>query len=167
MDFIFKELDSNYIEEVINLQDKTFEWIEDKAILRNNSRETFLRCFNSPNITLGAFYEDDLAGIAILEFPENREEDLSLLLEGIDISNLNVANNKLVIVDKNYLGNGLQIMFGEKLMERARAMGVNLLLSTVSPNNPHSLNNTLKLGSKINKLIERYGYKRYLLYRFI
>lgn len=167
MEFIFKELDESYIKEILELQEKTFDWIKNKDILIRNSRETFLRCLNKPNLTLGAFNNDDLAGIAILQFPEREDENLSLLLEGIDISNEKIANYKLVIVDKKYLGNGLQRKFGEELTKRGKEMGVTLFLSTISPDNPHSLNNAIKLGSKINRQIDRFGHKRYLLYKFL
>lgn len=122
----------------------------------------FEECVNSPNYTIGAFYNNNLIAITILYVPVTDEEDLSKYAVGIDINNKKIANYKLAIVDPEYRGNNLQYLMGMKVLEEAKKNGFNLLFSTISPKNEYSRNNVKKMGFSKNADIKKYGFEREL-----
>ena len=64
----------------------------------------------------------------------------------------------------NFRGYGLQKQFIAWKDEEGRRMGAKWALCTVSPDNPNSLNNTLRAGFEIVEEKEMYGgIRRYVL----
>lgn len=166
-DFQFIPLKPSHVPQILALQDRVIASLENPELLRKNTEEMFLECVEKPNLSLGVFYGGEMIAIGILYFADRAEEDLAHLLVGVDISGKRTANNKLCMVDKPYRGNGLQRLLGEKLEAYAKSCGVNLLCATVSPLNPYSENNVLKLGFTKNRTLEKYGAPRNLFYKNI
>ena len=75
---------------------------------------------------------------------------------------------KLIIVKKEYRGNGFQIFLLNQLENMLIKKNIRFLISSVSPKNNYSLDNFLKLGYKIVK--KKYLYnnnERYILFKNI
>lgn len=62
-----------------------------------------------------------------------------------------------------YRGQGLQKRLLEEAEKEIRRAGKRILLCTVHPDNPYSLQNVLKQGYTIQKRAEKYGSVRYIL----
>ncbi|MEG0393815.1 MAG: hypothetical protein RR568_04080 [Anaerorhabdus sp.] len=152
---------------ILNLQNETLSNLTEKDLLRENSVDMLEECLCNPHFTIGAWYKGELAGFSVLYFPTKDEENLSLSLKDVDISQAKVANNKLCIVRSKYFGNSLQYHLGTLIEEYAKGKNINLLCATVSPKNKYSLNNMERLGYTCNRTLEKYGFERKLFYKVI
>lgn len=166
-DFIIRQCTPGHLKEVLCLQNETLPDLPSADILRENTPEMLEECLNPPHHTVGAWYKGELAAFSVLYYPNNEKENLSLSLKGIDVSGLITANNKLCIVRKKFRGNSLQYNLGLVLERHAASNGTNLLCATVSPKNPYSINNILRLGFVYNNTLLKYGFERNLYYKFI
>ena len=166
-DFVVRKCDLSHMDEILKIQNETFAELGERDILRENSEEMLRACLMPPNLTLGAWYGDTLAAFAVLYFPFEEAENLSLCLENINIEGLKVANAKLCIVRKPFRGNSLQYELGCKIEAYALEVGVKLLCATVSPDNTPSLNNIRRLGFSCNRQLSKYGSDRFLFYKYL
>lgn len=160
-------LTKDNLDAVLELQEDTFSKLPSEDLLRRNSPEMFLACFEKPHRSIGAWFEGELAAICILYVPDDPKEDLSLSLQGLNSKGMKSANYKLCIVRDKYRGNRLQYRLGELIENEARKQGIALMCTTVSPDNPHSIRNMLSLGYRYNRTLEKYGYSRNLYYKFL
>ena len=162
----FRKYALNDLEAILELQDKTFDELQNPAILRKNSKEMFMSCLKPPHYTLGVFLQNKLIALAILYFPGSGDENLSNIIDSkiCDFA----ANFKLVIVDSEYRGNGLQNRLSQQLEDYAKQSGIKLLCATISPNNKYSRINFEKNGYKYFTQIKKYGgLLRDLYYKYI
>ncbi|MBQ1276211.1 MAG: GNAT family N-acetyltransferase [Flavobacteriales bacterium] len=155
--FTFSPIDGSSIDAVMDIQERAFEVMEDRQILRANSREMLLDCLEN-HYGIGVFAtvdgEEKMVAFGTLYFPGAGEENLAQYLydeiEDYDI----YANMKLIIVLPEYRGNGLQRSITEVLEYEARRRGIKELFCTVSPYNHHSYNNMMAIGYEFVKLVE-------------
>ena len=166
-DFIIKKCDVSCINQILDIQEEVLHELEGFDILRRNSEQMLRECLESPHITLGAWYGDLLTAFSILYFPHTTTENLSMHLKDINVRGLITANNKLCIVRKEFRGNSLQYEMGCRLEKYAKEKNVNLICTTVAPENLHSENNMKRLGFIYNRTLMRYGSERCLFYKFI
>ena len=167
MRFDFRKLDISYTGEIMKVQDETFKGLPDSNLLRRNSREMIESCLKEPNITIGAFCNDELAGFGVLYFPNEKSEELAYLIESMDTANLKSANFKLCIVREKYRGNSLQYELGMIIENEALKHGCQIICATVSPKNIYSRNNMLRLGYKYDRTLEKYGLERDLFFKML
>ena len=160
-----KEKYSNYIlrrcvegdvKTICELQRNVIESLEDKELLRENTREMFEHCIKDPNLSIGVFRGDELVAVAILVDEKNNKEDLSLNLVKYHVNN--AANLKLVMIKKEYRGNGLQSALMWIIEKIAFNRGYTHLCTTVSPKNVHSTNNIKSAGYKYDHSAIKYEY---------
>lgn len=161
--FLIKPCVEEDLKRILDIQEQTFKQLGESDILRRNTPEMLQECLKSPNVTLGAWYNDDLAAFSVLYFPDD-EENLAKLLDNVDVTNLKYANYKLCIVKSEYRGNSLQYSLGTELIKAAKELNVQILCCTASPHNPYSIRNIEKLGFKYNKTLQKYGFERNLYY---
>ena len=167
-DFSIRECSPDNIEEILQIQDETFESLPSLDFLRKNTPEMLLECLSQPHHTIGAWHKSKLVAFAVLFIPEkNSSEDLSKCLKGVDFEGIKPANFKLCIVRPTYRGNSLQFHLGSALEHFAANAGVGLLCGTAYPKNIYSINNLVKLGYIYNQTLEKYGLERNLYYKFI
>lgn len=158
---------SNHFNDIIQLQNEAFSTLL-SDILRRNTNEMLRDCLKAPHITLGAWYNGELAAFSILYYPKDNESDnLSLYLENVNINGVKSANNKLCIVNSKYRGNSLQYELGKLIEDIAIKSNIKLMCVTAHPENLHSINNLLKLGFIYNRTLIKYGFQRNLYYKFI
>lgn len=148
-------LDETDLESVLDLQEKTILGLEDKTILRRNTPEILLQSLSESNIALGVFADTELAAIGIAVTPVPPETDLRANLKTHSVAN--AMDLKLIIVNAEYRGNGLQRTLIESLEKLASARGITHFCTSVSPNNPYSINNMLAMGYEFDHQEELYG----------
>jgi hypothetical protein len=165
--FIITECSPNDFDDIKIIQDETIEELTSVDMLRQNTDEMLMECLHTPNVTLGAWYEETLAAFSVLYYPFDDAENLAQYLEGINSTGLKTANNKLCIVRRKFRGNALQYELGHRLDTYAIKSGVKLMCATVSPHNTYSINNVLRLGYVYNRTLQKYNYERNLYYRYI
>ena len=167
-DIIFKKCDLKNIEEICELQEIAFLNLDNKNLLRRNTREMLENCLSSPHYTLGAFFKGELIAFGILFDAGETEENIGLDI-GLTGSDLNkVANIKLIIVLPEYRGNGLQRRLMTFLEGIAKRNGKEIVCGTVSPENLHSCNNFTALSYNLETTKIKYnGLERNIYYKKI
>lgn len=164
MNFEYRMLNESFADEIMKIQDETFLTLGDNDLLRKNTREMFISCLRDPNITIGAFYNNELAGFAILYYPQSQEEELAVLLQTPEIPVSESANFKLCIVREKYRGNSLQYELGKRIYSQAQKRSTAVLCATVSPKNQFSRRNLIRLGYIYDRTLRKYGMERELFY---
>ncbi len=164
-EFDIHQLGPNNLEEILQLQERIFATLEDKSTLRRNTPEMFRSCVESPHYSLGVWHQDQLVGLAIMYCPDMGEENLAKCLQGVQVDASTSANYKLVVVEPNYRGNGLQFHLGLLLEQQALIKGKTVMCCTVSPDNPYSRRNMTRLGYQYNCTLNKYGSVRDLYFK--
>lgn len=154
----FKALSNCDIDEVLEIQKEAFDVMTDKTILRQNTKETFLPCFDFPNKTLGVFYKNELIAFGMLLIAGEDRENLLYSMDDFNAAKLQTtANIKVIIVRPKYRGNGLQKKLINSLEQYAKENGIEQLFATVAPNNFVSLKNFVECGFENIKTTKKYG----------
>ena len=175
-----KILKKQNILEIFNLQEQVFAEGYTEEKLRHNTIKIFEEVFKNPNISLGLFHNKELVAFGISQINPKENKLLSSdeiygmlpLLNQNQNKKFNKINKlaiiKLIIVKKEYRGNGFQIFLLNQLENMLIKKNIRFLISSVSPKNNYSLDNFLKLGYKIVK--KKYLYnnnERYILFKNI
>lgn len=166
--FVYKKCTQENLAEICNIQEEAFACIENPDILRRNSQEILKECLEEPHYTVGAFFNGELAGFAVLydggHTKENIGRDIGIEEDRLDT----VKNMKLVIVRPKYRGNNLQIKLTSFLENIAAENGAKIICATVSPYNIYSMRNFEALGYKLHSCKMKYGgLKRNIYYKYI
>ena len=156
------------LDKVLAIEAEALANMERPDLLRRNTLEMWHRCLSVPHLCLGAWVGEELAGFAVLFVPaKGDEEDLSMLLSQVDSKQYTSANFKICIVRPRWRGRHLQVLLGERLQQEAAKRGISLLCATASPYNQASVKSLICLGYRPDHLLQKYGYERMLLYRFV
>ena len=144
------------LERILALQEEVFADLEDRAsLLRRNTRETFQRCLQEPNFTLGVFDGGELIAVSIMEDARGREDDLGIRLQTHKIHDY--ADFKLVMVRRGYYGRGLQKTLMRITENMAYKRGYRWFCTSVSPDNVYSRENIRAMGYELDSRMELYG----------
>lgn len=108
---------------------------------------------------------DQLAGAFDILIPGTQEFNYGHDLGFTEEELLRVINMDTAAVHPDYRGQGLQRRLMQEAEKEIAGIGQRILLCTVHPDNPYSLNNVLKQGYTIQKKLEKYGSVRYILRR--
>lgn len=152
---VLKKCTMSDVDQIYNFQKIIIDGLVDKEVLRENSRSMFERCVQTPNLTIGVFDSSELIALAIFVDERGNEEDLSrdLVNHDVDIA----ANFKLIMVKKEYRGNGFQKALMWILERYAYNHGFTHLCTTVSNKNIYSLNNIKDSGYEYDHNAIKYG----------
>ena len=163
-EFVYKPLGIDSIPALLELQEDAFAHAGDSTdFLRRNTYETLAPCFDGDSLVLGVYHGDLLVAFGILYCAGDTKENLAHDLDEVTDITEN-ANVKLVIVRYEYRGNGLQKELIARLCTHAEKQGYKWLSSTVSPENPWSMNNLLANGFTEAKVLVKYGGLKRILY---
>lgn len=163
-EFVYKPLGIDSIPALLELQEDAFAHAGDSTdFLRRNTYETLAPCFDGDSLVLGVYHGDLLVAFGILYCAGDTKENLAHDLDEVTDITEN-ANVKLVIVRYEYRGNGLQKELIARLCTHAEEQGYKWLSSTVSPENPWSMNNLLANGFTEAKVLVKYGGLKRILY---
>lgn len=150
----FRQCQPSDLDAVLVLNQRVYESLEDKTLLRLNSTEMIASCLAEPNVTIGAWDGDRLVAIGILYVPQVEEEDLSHYVENAVFP---AANQKLYLVDAAYRGQGLQRKIIRLIEDIARQKGFAMLCTTIAPHNKFSINNFIAEGYVYSTTVVKYG----------
>lgn len=148
VDAKLEKLSIESLNEIMELQDFIIEGIEDKQIFAKTTKEEFISYFNGNSYLLGIKLKDDDKLIALGVYVNKGEHkgnygyDLEYSRDDI----LKTGQIEITIVHPDFRGNKLQDLLCKRLIEVSKENGDKYLTVTVSPYNPHSLNNFLKIG---------------------
>lgn len=155
--FCFRKCDITHLDEILKIQEETIAALPQPHLLNRNTPALFHSALTPPNVTVGAFCGETLAGFAAMVYPKTPEDDLSHTLETVDVSGKKVANYKVTIVRAAYRGHHLQQRMEQRLEQYAKEQGVNVLCVTVSPDNLPSKRNIEKCGYIYDHTQIKYG----------
>ena len=144
--FCFRLCEETHLDEILKMQEEAIAALPQSHLLNRNTPDLFRTVLTPPNVTVGAFDGEVLAGFAALFHPETHEDDLSHTLETVDVNGKKVANYKVTIVREAYRGHRLQQRMEQQLEQYAKEQGVDVLCVTVSPDNLPSKRNIEKCG---------------------
>ena len=150
-----RSLKEDDLNAVLKLQEETFLGLQDSSGLRKNTPEILLQSLADRNIALGGFCEQELIAIGIAVDPIPPETDLRANLQTHTVGK--AMDLKLIIVKEGYRGNGLQRALIRILEKTAYTRGFTHFCTSVSPNNPYSINNMLAMGYEYDHQEELYG----------
>ncbi len=156
-EFEFIRCDEDSLEEICAIQEEAFRTLDNPELLRRNSKEVLHACLMEPHTTLGAYYGGRMAAFAVLYVAKDSTENLGRDIGVTEEELSTVANVKLVIVRKEFRGNGLQKLLTQRLEEFARDQGIQTLCATVSPANDYSIRNFEALGYRFYACKTKYG----------
>lgn len=160
-----KVLDENYIEKIMELQEKINIGLTHKEWYSATSREGFCIQITEKGKVVGCLLEDDtlIALGAYVEWgyeEENYGYDLSISGEEL----LKVGQIEATLVHEEFRGNKLQRKICMELEEIAKSKGNYIIAATIHPDNIYSLNTFKELGYKVRLEKLKYeGLRRFIL----
>lgn len=159
----FVKLNSNDIDEILQLQDSVYDFLEQKEVLQKLTREEFETCLEQGYVT-GIFYEDALIALRMMYIPSLNEQEH--LADDVGVERERSIYSEISLVSPDHRGQKLQMKMGKHLIEQVRESGdFDHIFSTVMPTNLASLKDKFTLGFKIIRTRLKYGGKRrHILY---
>lgn len=153
--FVLRKCREQDIVNIMAFQKEIIEGLDNKELLRENSRTMFEQCIAEPDLTLGVFDGIELVAIVIFVNERGSIEDLSIGLEKhvVDAA----ANMKLVMVKEEYRGNEFQKALMWIVEKHAYNRGITHLCTTVSKDNKYSLKNIWESGYEYDQSTIKYG----------
>jgi GNAT superfamily N-acetyltransferase len=115
-------------------------------VLRRDDVSKFQENLVRPNITFGAFADDDLVGYAAIAFGVDATRYLIPFAGEPTLQPERAALHDGSGVHPRWRGRGLQTQLNHQRIATAAAAGCTDVVGTVSTHNPFSLSNHLKLG---------------------
>ncbi len=152
-----RQVRKDEIEKILQLQEDCFAVIDSEDWLRRNTRETFELCLQQPNYCLGCFEGDYLIAIGIMQICGHDRENLGYQLDYPEERLDEVGNMKLVLVEPDYRGHGLQRRLMGLCEQYARKQGLKVLATTVHPDNVFSRRNVEMCGYQYHSEHRKYG----------
>ena len=106
----FVKLNLNDIEEILQLQDSIYEFLEQKEILEKLTREEFETCLEQGYVT-GVFHEDELIALRMMYIPSLTEEEH--LADDVGVNRERSIYSEISLVNPAHRGQKLQMKMGE------------------------------------------------------
>jgi len=168
--FEIKLLSAIHLDDVMLVQDKTFQSLQDKSIYYPSSRHVFEESLSGQGLVIGCFVEDSLIGFRSIWLPMDSEDNLGIDI-GIDKKDhlRKVAHLERACVLPEFTGNRLQMRMTNHAIELAKQHGhFRYLCSTVAPTNYASMQDKFSADMYIVSLLKKYeDYYRYIFFRDI
>lgn len=162
--FKLKKLNKNDITSIYELQNNVFSEGYTEEKLRYNSLSMLDDFFLSKHHSLGIYDDNNLIAFGLSKLIQAKNELLTEeeLNEIYNIEKINKINNKiavikLIIVKKEYRGNGFQLFILNYLEQFYKNQNFELLIASVSPQNTYSLKNFISANYKKFKIKKLYN----------
>lgn len=157
-EYTMELLPKERLNEVIDLQLKVYDGIDNKEILYLDSYDEMYEDMKNGAKVIGVLNsQGKLISYRYIGFPGNDSRnlgyDINLPKKELD----SVVHLETTVVDPIYRGNNLQSLTLEIAKDLVSEEGYKHLLCTVSPYNFYSLYNVMKNGLKIKKIKIKYG----------
>ncbi|MGL5152666.1 MAG: GNAT family N-acetyltransferase [Clostridium sp.] len=159
-----KKLSKENLSEIMELQEKIYDFLDNKELYSPSSEEEFLQCIEK-GIILGLKNNDErLIAMGVLvkngEDPHNYGYDIGITNDEL----FKVGQIESTVVLPNYRGNGLQLKICKELEVIGKENGCTIMTATASPINNFSVDTFKKLGYEIIlEKIKYGGLRRFVL----
>lgn len=156
--YSMKLLSKERLSEVIELEQKVYEGLNNKDILYIDTYDEMLADLEQGAKIIGVLNSKDrIIAYRYIGFPgyDKRNMGLDINLPVDELSK--VVHLETTVVDPAYRGNGLQDLTLQIATNLVKRDGYRHLLCTVSPYNFYSLYNVMKNGLKIKSLKKKYA----------
>ncbi|MDP7979974.1 GNAT family N-acetyltransferase [Bacillus multifaciens] len=152
-------LSSEYIEQILSVQDAVIEALENKENLQPLTVEEFENILSGNGFMIGAFVGEQLIAFRALLVPPLDEEHLGLDIGLTGEELKRVIYQEVSNVHPDYQGNGLQKILAKVIMEQLKQSDHNYgyVCCTVAPFNIPSLKDKFAQGMEIAALKEKYS----------
>ena len=161
--FRFQKSEAADVPAILALQDAVYHGLEDKNIFVRLTEEE-LRESIEKDSCLCAYCGEELAAFSLVVANRGSPQNLGSYLGYSEEEMRECVTYDTTFVHPDFRGYGLQKQFIRWKDEEGRKMGAKWALCTVSPDNPNSLNNTLRAGFEIVEEKQLYGgIRRYVL----
>ncbi|GAB3061220.1 N-acetyltransferase [Salinicoccus sesuvii] len=160
----FRILSPGDLSELLELQLKVYDALENKEVLQTLSESEFAQIIEQGFI-LGAYEAGRLVGSRSMYVPSVGEE--GHLADDVGIKDKkSVIYSEITFIDPGKRGRGMQTAMGKELIEKVRKeRRFENILTTVMPENIPSLKDKFRLGFKILKTTYKYnGKKRHIMH---
>lgn len=168
--FEIRLLSASHLDDVMFVQDQTFQALPDKSIYYPSARHIFQDSLSGRGLVIGCFVEDALIGFRSIWLPTDSEENLGIDI-GIEKKEhlIKVAHLERACVLPEFTGNRLQMRMTNHAIELAKQHGhFRYLCSTVAPTNYASMQDKFSADMVIVSLLKKYeDYYRYIFFRDI
>lgn len=161
--FVLRKCTAEDLEQLMSVQATVKAQLERADIFATNERAEYQESIDE-DFCLGAFCEGELALCSLMIINRVTPRHLGNYL-GYDEDQLRRSvTNDITFVHPAYRGFGLQTLGIQIKDDLARELGAEEILATISPYNPHSLNNAKKQGFEPIKRCRMYGgVERYIV----
>lgn len=161
--FLFQACVPEDVPDILALQDAVYEGLPDKNTFVRLTEEEVRESIEK-DACLSVFCGDILAAYTLVVANRVSPQNLGSYLGYSEEEMKECVTYDTTFVHPDFRGYGLQKQFIAWKDEEGRRMGAKWALCTVSPDNPNSLNNTLRAGFEIVEEKEMYGgIRRYVL----
>ena len=139
-------LDDSFFGQVVQLQNKVIEQLEDPSVLQALTTEEYEHIFSEEGLIIGCFVKEQLIAIRAMIFPPLEEEYLGEHARiPVDERHL-IMYQEISFVDPDYTGNGIQQLLAEVIVEQVDQTRVRYMCATVQPTNIPSLLDKFRQG---------------------
>lgn len=165
-----KFLNINYIEKMLELDEKIYKGLENKDFYVCSTKDDFLNSFEKIGKVVGCVIPetDELIAMGVYSAYgyDNHNYGYDFNINGEEL--LKIGQIESTVVDPEYRGNGLQMMICGILEDIAKENGNTMISATAAPDNKYSVNTFIKLGYEIMADKIKYGgLRRYVLMKKI
>lgn len=167
MPYIEKILTLTDIEDILSLQKKVVETLENPDSFHPDTREE-IETYLTKAFGVGIYDQDKMIAYQLVKEPTPEESLLRHLPEYVP-KNLRTLHSETSAVHPDYRGQGLQQRVKEMMREIIKnENGTDIVCNTIHPLNYPSLKNSLKAGAKVARIGEFYGGKtRCILFHLV
>lgn len=170
-DLSYRIIGKDHTKEVINLIEDIYSRIPDKKTFIRDTEEEIEEMLSGHIYGIGVYKEDEMIAYRYMSF-SSKEESLAKYVRNLDIPNELIVNMESVMVREDARGRGIQNQSRQLLIDYVLEKGLNIFMSTVSPDNEPSFRNVLTSGFTLVELADVYideenplGWKRFIFYR--
>lgn len=158
------KLNSNFMEDIIVLQETVYNDLDNKEILATLTKEEWETILKGKGMLIGAFVQRQLIAIRALYIPDKTKDHLGYFLGLKDEELDRVIYQEISIVHPKFRGYGMQKLLGKVIMNELDKTKFDYVCATVMPYNIASLKDKFSQGFRIVSLT--YFYEGKLRYVF-
>jgi len=164
--YVMRFVRPDEIEDVYALHTAVASCLHHPHAFRQDSRAFMEQQIERRGRTVGVFCEGRIVAYAAISFPDDDPDNLGRDLPLPESELPHVADYDGSAVHPDYRGNRLQQMMTHVRHDYALRHHRHHILGTVSPFNPMSLQNFLKVGCRVRNLKQKYGgMLRFIIHR--
>jgi ribosomal protein S18 acetylase RimI-like enzyme len=162
--YIIKKCKVSDIEDICNTINNINLAINNPALFVPDDKEFVNNHIESEGCIIGLWIECRLVAYLIIRYPDRNTDNLGYDLGFEENDLIKVAHIESVAVCPEYRGYGFQRRLIKYAEKEIKIKKYKYILATVSPSNKYSLENFIKSGYKIGKLVVKYnGNDRYIV----